>query len=211
MGPAQKRTRPSGSGPAAALPQALRLQPPGPPKAAAGSPTPSPPDAASEPERPGRGGPNGGSPPANRRRKPARSPPPPPRRSPRARGGAYLTAGQAPPIAPPGGRRGRSVLERQGLTSSFAHGPRWNLLVPSGVTRFPPREAGTPPLWKKPSSEEGPVPEREQDVRHLHKRQVLLRLEVPEDRPGSIAPGLGPRPPAMLQEQFALRSGASRL
>lgn len=104
MGPAQKRTRPSGSGPAAALPQALRLQPPGPPKAAAGSPTPSPPDAASEPERPGRGGPNGGSPPANRRRKPARSPPPPPRRSPRARGGAYLTAGQAPPIAPPGGR-----------------------------------------------------------------------------------------------------------
>lgn len=60
------------------------------------SPTPSPPDAASEPERPGRGGPNGGSPPANRRRKPARSPPPPPRRSPRAGGGTCLTAAPSP-------------------------------------------------------------------------------------------------------------------
>lgn len=141
---ALRRTRrgPAGQAQPPPFPRLSACAPPGPPKAAAGSPIPSPPDAASEPERPGRGGPNGGSPPANRRRKPARSPPPPPRRSPRAGGGACLTA------APPSPAHTTAQWGPRTCTSAPPHRSARLLVGHASAHRTRPPPPSLPPnLW----------------------------------------------------------------
>lgn len=136
---ALRRTGRGPAGPAQPppFPRLSACAPSGPPKASAGSPTPSPPDAASEPERPGRGGPNGGRPPANRRRQPARSPPPR-RADPRGLGaGSTSQRRQAPPTCPPN-RRCVPALRPRPQTLAASCGPR-------------PMASATPPAASPPA------------------------------------------------------------